>query len=213
MRRTGRISSRFLVALGFSGLVLTALASVAGAATPTDEIQTQVARIRQALDEPALASPAAATDRRVAMLRLVGEVFDFGETARRALGRHWEVRTPAERAEFVGLFTRLLEESYLSKLEMYRDEGVTYLGDTIDRDEAVVRTRMVPPRGAEMAIDYHMYLRSDRWRLYDVTVDGVSLVDNYRVQFNKIIETSSYANLIAKMQALGQGATPRKTSR
>jgi len=68
------------VALGFSGLVLTALSSVAGAATPTDEIQTQVARIRQALDEPALASPAAATDRRVAMLRLVGEVFDFGET-------------------------------------------------------------------------------------------------------------------------------------
>ena len=213
MRRTGRISSRFLVALGFSGLVLTALSSVAGAATPTDEIQTQVARIRQALDEPALASPASATDRRVAMLRLVGEVFDFGETARRALGRHWEVRTPAERVEFVGLFTRLLEESYLSKLEMYRDEGVTYLGDTIDRNEAVVRTRMVPPRGAEMAIDYHMYLRSDRWRIYDVTVDGVSLVDNYRVQFNKIIETSSYANLIAKMQALGQGATPRKTSR
>ena len=213
MRRTGRISSRFLVALGFSGLVLTALASVAGAATPTDEIQTQVARIRQALDEPALASPASATDRRVAMLRLVGEVFDFGETARRALGRHWEVRTPAERVEFVGLFTRLLEESYLSKLEMYRDEGVTYLGDTIDRNEAVVRTRMVPPRGAEMAIDYHMYLRSDRWRIYDVTVDGVSLVDNYRVQFNKIIETSSYANLVAKMQALGQGATPRKTTR
>jgi phospholipid transport system substrate-binding protein len=208
MRRRGTISSLFLVAL-----VLSARASVGGAATPSDELRTQVARIRQALDEPALASPGSVTERRVAMLRLVGEVFDFDETARRALGRHWEARTPAERAEFVGLFTRLLEDSYLSKLEMYRDERVTYLGDTIDRDEAVVRTRMVPPRGAEITIDYHMHLRSDRWRIYDVTADGVSLVDNYRVQFNKIIESSSYANLIAKMQALGHGETGRKTGR
>jgi phospholipid transport system substrate-binding protein len=167
---------------------------------PMDQLRMDVARVLTVLQDSRKAE-GLATERQVALRKIVSEIVDFEETGRRALGRHWAPRTPGERAEFIGLFRRLLEETYLAKLKLYGEETITYVGESVDGGEAIVRARIVPKQGAEVPVDYRMYFRGDRWRVYDVVMDGVSLVDNYRTQFNRIIQTSSYAELIAKLQA------------
>ncbi|MBI4256350.1 MAG: ABC transporter substrate-binding protein, partial [Candidatus Rokubacteria bacterium] len=132
--------------------------------------------------------------------RIANDIFDFSETAKRSLARHWQSRTPAEREEFVQLFGDLLERSYISKIELYGGEKIGYIGESMDGDLATVRTRIVTRHGSEIPIDYKMHHLGSRWLVYDVTIEGVSLVANYRTQFNKIIQTSSYAELVKRMK-------------
>jgi phospholipid transport system substrate-binding protein len=172
----------------------------AWAGPPTDQLRAQVDRVLKTLEDPELKKESRARERRHAIRRLAEEIFDFNETARRSLGRHWAARTPAEREEFVRLFGDLLERSYLTKIEVYGGEKVQYTGDAVDGDNATVKTRIVTKSGAEMPIDYKMLKRGDRWVAYDVVIEGVSLVSNYRTQFNKIIQTSSFQELVKKMK-------------
>jgi phospholipid transport system substrate-binding protein len=143
---------------------------------------------------------ARARDRRAAVRKIADEIFDFPETAKRSLGRHWTSRTAGERDEFVGLFSDLLERSYISKVELYGGEKISYLGDMVEGDQALVRTRIITKGGTEVPVEYRMLKRVERWLVYDVVIEGVSLVANYRTQFNKIIQTSSYAELVKKMK-------------
>ena len=189
------------------------LFSAPSEATPTDELRLQVARISEVLDDPALKPERMVVERRAAVRHIVGGIFDFEETARRALGPHWAERTPSERAHFVALFTDLIEQMYVSRVEMYRGDHIDYLGESIVRGDATVRTKIVPKRGAEMPVDYRMHLQNGRWQIYDVVADGVSLVENYRNQFIRIIQTSSYADLIVKMKDVGASGQTRRTDR
>ena len=148
------------------------------------------------LDDPELKKDTRAKERQAAVRRIAEEIFDFTETAKRSLGRHWLSRTPAERKEFVDLFANLLERSYLSKIELYSGERITYLGDAVDGEQALVRTKIVTRQGSEVPVDYKMFQQGDRWLVYDVIIEGVSLIANYRTQFNKIIQTSSYEELV-----------------
>jgi len=170
------------------------------AGAPTEQLRTQVDRVLKTLEDPELKKETRARDRRATVRRIAEEIFDFTETARRSLGRHWAARTPAEREEFVRLFGDLLERSYLSKIELYGGEKVQFLGDTIDGENANVRTKIITKQGTEIPIDYKMLKRADRWVVYDVAIEGVSLVANYRTQFNKIIQTSSYQELVKKLK-------------
>ena len=139
-------------------------------------------------------------DRRAAVRKIANDIFDFSETARRSLGRHWQGRTPAERDEFVQLFSDLLERSYIGKIETYGGEKIQYNGDTTEGDQAKVQTKLVTKGGGEIPIEYRMHKAGDRWLVYDVVIEGVSLVANYRTQFNKIIQTSSFKELMNKMK-------------
>jgi len=132
--------------------------------------------------------------------RIANDIFDFSETAKRSLARHWQSRTPAEREEFVQLFGDLLERSYISKIELYGGEKIGYIGESMDGDLATVRTRIVTRHGTEIPIDYKMHTLGSRWLVYDVSIEGVSLIANYRTQFNKIIQTQSYAELVKRMK-------------
>jgi phospholipid transport system substrate-binding protein len=170
------------------------------AGPPTDQLRTRIDRVVKTLEEPELKKEGKARERRAAVRKIAEEIFDFAETARRSLGRHWQPRTPAERKEFVDLFANLLERSYLSKIELYNGEKITFLGDTIDGDQATVRTKLLTKQGTEIPVDYKMARQSDRWLVYDVVIEGVSLIANYRTQFNKIIQTSSYQELVRKMK-------------
>ena len=171
-----------------------------GAGAPTDLLRVQIDRAVKTLEEPELKKEGKTRERRVAVRRIAEDIFDFTETAKRSLGRHWQSRTPAERKEFVELFANLLERSYLSKIELYTGEKIGYLGDTIEGDQVTVRTRIVTKHGTEIPVDYKMYKQGDRWLVYDVIIEGVSLIANYRTQFNKIIQTSSYQELVKKMK-------------
>ena len=195
-----------MATLGRSGLasaVVLALLLVAvpgWAGPPTDQLRTEIDRVLKILDDPELKKEGRARERRVEVRRIANDIFDFEETARRSLARHWAPRTPAERDEFVQLFADLLERSYISKIELYGGEKIAYVGETIDGDVATVRTKITTRQGTEIPVDYRMHKRGDKWLVYDVIIEGVSLVANYRVQFNKIITTSSYQELVKKMR-------------
>jgi phospholipid transport system substrate-binding protein len=176
------------------------LAAAAVAGPPSDQLRTQIERVLKTLEDPELKKDSKGLGARKAVRRIADEIFDFGETAKRSLGRHWQARTPAEREEFVMLFAALLERSYISKVELFDGERITFTGDTIDGDLALVRTRIITKQGTEIPVDYRMLKKGDRWMVYDVVIEGVSLIANYRTQFNKIIQTSSYQELVKKMK-------------
>jgi phospholipid transport system substrate-binding protein len=177
----------------------------AWAGVPTDQVRTQIDRAVKVLEDPELVKEGRMAERRAAIRRIANEIFDFTETTRRSLGPHWQPRTPQEREEVTRLFADLLERSYIGKIEMYSGEKILYLGDTIEGDQATVRTRLVTKQGAEIPVDYRMHrVNGDRWLAYDVVIEGVSLVANYRAQFNKIIQTAGYKALIAKLYAKEQ---------
>jgi len=182
-------------------LVVILLVRDAWAGAPTDQLRSQIDRVVKTVEDPELKKDSRVRDRRVAVRKIADEIFDFNETAKRSLARHWLQRTPAERKEFVDLFANLLERSYVSKIELYNGERIAYLGDTVDGDQATVRTKIVTKQGTEIPIEYKMQRTGgDRWLVYDVIIEGVSLIANYRTQFNKIIQTSSYQELVKKMK-------------
>jgi len=175
-------------------------AAPAAAGVPTDQLRGAVDRVLKTLDDPSLKGESKLMDRRAAVRKIANEIFDFGEIAKRSLARHWQPLSEAQRTEFVGLFADLLERSYISKIETYGGEKIQYTGERVDGDLSTVSTRIITKNGTEVPVDYRMIKRGDHWLVYDVSIEGVSLVSNYRTQFNKIIQTSSYAELVSKLR-------------
>jgi phospholipid transport system substrate-binding protein len=203
-------SLRILAAAAMAVVLTTGGAAWAGA--PTDQLRGRIDRVLGVLEDPALKPEARAADRRAAIRSIANEIFDFRELSQRALARHWQARTPAERDEFVQLFADLLERSYIGKIETYSGgERIQYTGETIDSDQATVRTKIVTKQGTEIPVDYRMHRASDHWLVYDVAIEGVSLVANYRAQFNKIIQTSSFKVLVDKLAAKKEEALAAET--
>ena len=180
--------------------ILLGTAAPARAGVPSEQLRVQVDRVVSVLDDTELRKNARETERRAALRRIANETFDFTEMSQRALGPHWQARTPAERDEFTGLFADLLERSYIGKIELYNGEKVAYLGDAVDGDFATVRTKLITKQGTDVPIVYRMVRRGEHWLVYDVSIEGVSLVANSRAQFNKIIQTSGYASLVQRLR-------------
>lgn len=180
----------------------------AGADPPTEAVRTHVEHVIRVLEDPALKQQARLPERRATIRRIAHDLFDFEETTRRCLGRHWQGRTPAERAEFVTLFADLLERTYIGRIEQYSGERVVFGGESVDGSLATVRTRLAIKPAGDVPIDYRMHRRDGRWRVYDVIIEGVSLVGNYRAQFNRIIQTSSYEGLVQRLRERADGGDP-----
>ena len=172
------------------------LAAQVWAGAPTDQARQYTDQVVKVLQEPALKP----TERQAAVRKVAIEIFDVSETARRALGRHWQARTPREREEFSRLFAELLESTYISKIDLYGGEQLKYVGESIDGDFAVVRATILRRRGADVPVEARMLRRSDRWYIYDIAVEGISLINNYRAQFNRIIQTSSYDEVVRRLR-------------
>ena len=188
-------------AMVLAGVLVVGLSSApAAAGVPTDQLKGAVERVLKTLDDPALKGDARLGDRRVAVRKIANEIFDFSEIAKRSMARHWQPLSEAQRTEFVGLFADLLERSYISKIETYGGEKIQYTAERADGDFATVSTRIVTKNGTEVPVDYRMIKRTDRWLVYDVSIEGVSLVSSYRTQFNKIIQTTSYNELVSKLR-------------
>jgi phospholipid transport system substrate-binding protein len=194
----GSVGMRFVVAVT---LVLT-LGGPAWAGAPTDQLRGRVDRVLRVLEDPQLRQDGRTAERRAAIRTIAHEIFDFRELSQRALARHWQARTPAEREEFTRLFADLLERSYLGKIETYSGgESIQYTGESAEGDQATVRTRIVTKAKTEIPVDYRMHRVGDRWLVYDVAIEGVSLVANYRAQFGRIIQTASFKGLLDKLKA------------
>ncbi|HEY3101420.1 MAG TPA: ABC transporter substrate-binding protein [Methylomirabilota bacterium] len=183
--------------------LLVATAMAASATTPRDVVQGAVTRVVSVLQdefEAAHLDRPRTEMRRAEIRRVARELFAFDEMARRTLTRHWNGRTPEERAEFVQLVTDLLERAYIARIEQFSGERIIYIGETVDGPYATVRSRILTRRPTEIALDYRLLLRDGRWRAYDVLVDGVSFVATFRTEFERIIQQSSYATLVDKLR-------------
>lgn len=186
------------------GLALTLTLTLIGfsfAGEPLDQLRQTSDKVLTILSESALKPPEKARERRELILRAVEERFDWEEMARRCLGRHWAQRTPEERQEFVHLFKELIERVYMDKVEGYSWNKILYERERIDGDFAAIMVKVFTSKDQTIQIEYRMRKKGTRWLIYDFSVEGVGLVNNYRTQFNEIILKSSYEEFVRRLKA------------
>jgi phospholipid transport system substrate-binding protein len=176
------------------------LLGAAAAGSPTDQLRRYTDEVQRIL-----AQSGTAADKRAAVRRVAEQVFDLTEMARRALGQHWRRRTPAEQEEFVRLFADLLDRTYVGKIELYGGERLLFTAETIDGDYAAVRAKVITRQGTEVPVEGRLHQAGGRWLVYDIHIEGVSLVGNYRSQFDRIIRTSSWEELMRRLRVKREG--------
>ncbi len=190
------------VVSGMAGLLLllggvAVQPAVAGGAT--EAMKSTIDEVLKIIQDKELKQPARAEVRRQRLEQVVGDRFDYQEMSRRALGAHWNTLSDQDKQEFVALFKTLLTNSYADKIESYSGEGVKYINERTEKDYAEVRTKVLTGK-IEIPLDYRLINKGTDWRVYDVVVDGVSLVNNYRGQFSKILRSSTYADLVDQLR-------------
>lgn len=190
-----RVVRRLALILAF----LLTMPAAALAGQPTDIVKGTVDEVIRLLSDPGLKSPNMKKQRRQMIKQAIDRHFDYDEMARRSLGTSWRNLTPGQRSEFVRLFADLLEASYAEKIERFSDEKVNYTGEILEADYAEVRTAIIR-KNDRIPMDYRLHQAEGSWKIYDVVIEGVSLVSNYRSQFSRIIREGSYGELVRRLR-------------
>ena len=162
----------------------------------TSELKQTIDKVIQIVSDPGLKKTPKL--RREKLRKTIGFRFNYNQMVRRSLARNYKNRTTKEREEFTGLFKRLLENSYASKIENYQDETINYVDEKVKGKYALVKTEIVRKDGT-IDVDYKLINENGRWTVYDFVIEEVSLIRNYRSQFSKIIKTESYGALVSKL--------------
>jgi phospholipid transport system substrate-binding protein len=196
VQKTMRFSVKALWAVVLSFAVVAS----AMAAGPAQEIQVAIEKVIAILKDPALKPDAKRAERLDQLRKVVYSKFDFGEMAKRSLGSQWQRRSSEEQREFVKLFTELMENGYASNLEGYDGEKVSVTGEKLDKEFAEVNTKVTTKKGEDIAIIYKLHQISGEWKIYDVVIENISIVSNYRSQFSRVIAQSSFEELMRKMR-------------
>ena len=170
------------------------------AGAPGDQVRQTVDKLLTILKDPQLKQEGRKNERHDELKKLVYQRFDFTEMARRSLGPEWRRHTPEEQKEFVQLFTDLLERAYLEQIESYNGEKVQYLSEREDHGYAEVATKIVDNKGQEFSVNYRLHNVNGDWKVYDVVVEDISVVNNYRAQFSRVLARSSYQELVHGMK-------------
>jgi phospholipid transport system substrate-binding protein len=172
----------------------------AHAGAPLDLVRTTVDRAIQILKDPELSSPDRKKERVDRLRETLVAIFDYEEMAKRALGPHWRQRTPAEQEEFVKLFRDFLEKVYSDKIDLYAGQKVRFGREVIDNEFAQVESTIIQPKGEEIAVVYKLRQVNGQWKVYDAIVENISIVNNYRSQFDRVISSSSYEELVKRLR-------------
>lgn len=168
-------------------------------ATPESSVKETTTKIMGILADPALMPPDMAGERKTRVREAVNERFDWREMSRRALGRHWRKRTKQEREAFTAVFAKLLERAYMQKVANYSGEKVNYEDERVDGDYGAVTVKILTSKNEEISVEYRVKKKTDNWLVYDISIEGVSLVNNYRTQFNNILRKSSFSELMKRL--------------
>ncbi len=185
-------------AVFFAVCVYGSAPAVAG--EPTEKIRETTDKILGIATDPALQGPEKAADRKRLIRLAVDERFDWKEMSRRTLARHWRKRTEQEKKEFIDLYGKLLEQTYLDRVDGYSGEKVSYVGEKVDGRYGVVKVKILTKQETAILTEYRLKRQGNNWVVYDISIEGVSLINNYRTQFNSIIARSSYKDLIKKLK-------------
>lgn len=170
-----------------------------GQENPTAAVKAMVDEVVSILKKEELKGPARTQERRTLLENAVGRSLDYEEMAKRTLALHWRKRTPPEQKEFVNVFHTFLSKTYAKRLETYSDEVVQYNKVRLKGSYAEVQTK-VSSANTDLRLDYRLVRKVDRWWIYDIVINGVSLIRNYRDQFSRVIKKSSYAELVTKLR-------------
>ena len=178
-----------------TGFTLAVTAISLAASSPTDEVRTSVDAVLAILDNEQLNYD----DKRTQIRVIVKERFDFRAMSQRTLATNWKKTTDEEKDKFVELFSQLIENSYVGKIESYTNERVDYPGEKVSGRKAVVETLIITS-SADIPVDYRVYQKGQQWLVYDVIIEGVSLISNYRSSYQEIMKKEGFDGLLAKMQ-------------
>lgn len=194
---------RFLRVAPAAALTLALLGCPPASAGPTERLSDFFAAVNSVLADPETEDNP--LERVARICRLVAEVSAVNEAAAVALGREWQVRSPGERDEFVALFAQLLERAYVGRLagtsRVSNGVQIAYLGESVAGDEATVQTALDARDGGKALVEYRMVNRQGRWHVRDLVLDGVSIVENYRAQFRRVLSQVSYQDLVGQVRA------------
>jgi len=182
-------------------LMALAVSSVSAAGEPTEDIRETTDRIIAIVTDPGLKEADKAREKSRQIRSVVDERFDWEEMSKRTLARHWKDRTQNEKGEFIDLFGKLLERTYLDKVEGYSGEKVLYVDEKVQGNYAVVAVRILTKQETEIQVDYRLQKKGEEWLVYDISIEGVSFINNYRKQFDSIMTRSSYTGLIEKLRS------------
>ena len=185
------------------------------AGTATEALRATYAEANQIISDPVTA--ARPSELLQAVRTLFGTAFDFQGAAAEALGPQWRARSATEQTEFTALFASFVQRGFVYWLASVADVdgggiAVSYLGESVERDRAVVRTAIARRGGRQVPLDHDMIYLGSRWMVRDVTINGISLVPNYRAQFDRVIRGSSYPELLARLRVKVSGELPRPAS-
>jgi phospholipid transport system substrate-binding protein len=184
----------------FLFLLIFGLAAPTQAGEPTEQMKLTIDQMIDILGNPDLQDPAKAEERRKLLRDTASERFDWQEMARRSLAKHWQQRTDEEKREFVPLFTDLLEQAYMNRIENYSGDKVSYDGEKVKGEYSLVKVRIYTSKQTNIPVVYRLRKKDSQWLIYDISIEGVSLVKNYRKQFDSVILSSSYEGLLEKLK-------------
>lgn len=191
-------------------LLALAVAAPASAQSPTDQMRQYTEQVLKILHDATVEEKDSFAALQAAIRKIALQMFGLAETAKEVLGSHWNARTPAEQEEFAQLFADLLEATYIAQMDRQQGLKIRYLGELIEGDQALVGAKLITKRGDEVAVDARLLRRDGRWFIYDVRIEGVSLLSNYRAQFDRIIRRSSYEELVRRLKAKRDEFLPRR---
>ncbi len=212
-----RVAVRTGLLSGMLTLGLSVFAGFAFASETTDQVRNELDHLTAIVKDPSLQEKEQEAARKSMVKERILRWFDLQEMARRSLANHWAKRSGQERKDFVELFGDLFVESYTTLVvDHLGDQQVTYLSEQIDTQDAIVKTKFLSKRNEPTFVDFALLRRGNAWVPYDVVIDEVSIVGNYRVQFDKVIRDQSYEALVKKMrlkrESEGLGSAAKKKS-
>lgn len=181
-------------------IAVLAASSAAQGGEPLEVVKNATEKAIQILQDPGLQGKDKRNEKLSNLRAAVNPVFDYGEMARRTLGRHWSSRTAAEQEEFTRLFREFVERIYSDKIDLYNGEKVIVGRETVDQELAQVESAVIDAKGEKTAVLYRLFKDTSGWKVYDAVVEDISLVANYRSQFDRIIRNSSYQELIRRLR-------------
>ena len=168
---------------------------------PTEQLKGTIDRVLVILQDGSLKGSKNKGPRRAALSKAVSNSFSFKEMGRRSLGKNWKNTTTEEKKAFVSAFKNLIQNSYFSKMEQYTDEKIIYDNEKMTGKNSTVKTLVITTSGTEIPIDYRMKInKKGKWMVYDIIVEGISLVSNYRSSFAAELKKGNIGKLTASLE-------------